>query len=201
MKRNSHRGRRTVNGITEEKEGDRYLCPCCLRYVSENETVCSGHHVVWKMDGGHSLRWNLLRICQVCHGTVTVVVGEPGEEAYRIHMACVGYMLARYGLLFEFQRRDRYIEPLLRSLPDNLGFSTLQICRVLDRTLRVVGREFYRRAIKREPLINSDEPSLLDGGFDPQIRPDVIETMGDLLMQVLAKAREEPEDGRQLRMS
>jgi len=65
----------------------------------------------------------------------------------------------------------------------------------------VVGREFYRRAIKREPLINSDEPSLLDGGFDPQIRPDVIETMGDLLMQVLAKAREEPEDGRQLRMS
>jgi len=130
--------RRRRYGVTEERIGDKALCPCCLRSMPFEDTVA--HHVIWFMDGGHNLRWNMLRICKDCHAKITCAT-LPLMRAY--HRLCWLYMTHQYGLLFVLQRAWRKWAVKLLG-----GFSwngTLSDCRRIDKQLRQLAAVEYSR--------------------------------------------------------
>lgn len=69
-------------------------CPCCNRLLTHDNT--RRHHVREHIEGGLSIRWNVIAICASCHVTIH---GGTEEDMYTLNTKAKNALIARYGLL------------------------------------------------------------------------------------------------------
>lgn len=103
--------------------------------------------MVWRVEGGHGFKWNMLLICKDCHALVTM-----GREkaAFKVEHVCCAYMMWEYGLLFLLQKEygQELVKDFLSNLPVNTFGQLLALCRVIDRLIRKLGQIEFIEARK-----------------------------------------------------
>jgi len=70
------------------------ICPCCNRPLKPADT--RRHHVREHVEGGLSIRWNVIAICASCH--VAIHAGSE-EDVYILNTRAKNALVARYGFL------------------------------------------------------------------------------------------------------
>jgi hypothetical protein len=108
-------------------------CPICDEVIADFDDFHIWR-VIRRPDGGSRHASNLLKICRTCQ--VLLAHGSVLQEVRGA--ACMGLMLAHWGLLFSLQSRRLRGNAELRAQIRSEGR------RVVDRRLREAGAEAYR---------------------------------------------------------
>ena len=94
---------RNLNKATDRKsQADCYfvsrdgvdVCPCCGKKLNQANT--RRHHAREHIEGGLSIRWNVIAICASCH---VVIHGGTKEDVFALNQKARHVLVSRFGLL------------------------------------------------------------------------------------------------------
>lgn len=135
---------------------EKYYCPACGNWFKLTKEPFHVHHVKLWSEGGLTESWNLVPLCEACHG---ILHFSRGERAHKMSVTLMRLMRWRYGLLFELQSQD-IVNATRVSLADN-PVSSLAEWREVNRNLKSDAFLKYLE-IANELIPNKDGAWMID---------------------------------------